>query len=193
MKLRKIKRIVKKDKRGQLSSFSVFNWMILGFLAIVMFAGFIWTMGQLKDVFDDVGLQNEKNAGSQMYVNMSKASEDIWGTAYESIKSLRMVGSVYLLAFGASIIIIGFLEKKHPFLFFVYILITLLAIIFAPTISNAYETLLSSGVFEGELKTFTASNFILLHLPAFVLVIGALGGIGLFINLIKPGGEGEIN
>ena len=188
MKLRKIKL----NKKGQLSSFSLFNWMILGFLAIVMFAGFIWIMGTLKDVFDEVGVQNEKNAGQPMYVNMSQASEDIWGSAYDSIQSLRLVGSVYLLAFGASIIIIGFLERKHPFLFFLYILITLLAVIFAPTISNAYETLLNSGIFDGELQTFTASNFILLNLPIFVLVIGALGGIGLFINLIRNNDEGNI-
>jgi len=188
MKLRRIKI----NKKGQLSSFSIFNWMIVGFLAVVMFAGFIWVMGELKDVFDEVGIQNEANAGNDMYVNMSQASEDIWGTAYESIQALRMVGSVYLLALGAGIIIIGFLERKHPFLFFVYILIVLLGIILAPTISNAYEELLLSGIFDGELNNFVASSFILLHLPIFVLVIGGLGGIGLFINLIRPAGEGVI-
>ena len=123
---------------------------------------------------------------------MSLASEQIWGQHYEAVQSLRMVSIVYILALGVAIVIVGFLERKHPFLFIVYILFTLLAVIFAPTISNAYESLLQEGVFSGELATFTTSNFILLNLPVLVLVIGALGGIGLFVNLIRSGNEGEL-
>lgn len=188
MELRKIR----SDKKAQLSSFSIFNWMITAFLAVVLFAGFIWMMGQLNDVFTEVGVMNEKNAGKPGYTNMSLAAEQIWGSAYQSIQSLRLVAITYILSLGASIIIVGFLERKHPFLFFVYMLIVLLGIIFAPTISNAYETLLSSGIFDGELLTFTASNFILSNLPVFVLIIGGLGGIGLFINLVRSGGQGEL-
>lgn len=188
MKLRKIDI----NKRGQLSSFSIFEWMITAFLTVVLFAGLIWVMGQLNDVFTEVGVMNEKNAGRPGYVNMSKAAEDIWGVAYDSIQSLKLVAITYILALGISIVIVGFLERKHPFLFFVYLLIVLLGIIFAPTISNAYEDLLLSGIFDGGLIEFTASNFILLNLPVFVLIIGGLGGIGLFINLVRGGGEGEI-
>ncbi len=188
MKLRKIKI----NKKAQLSSFSIFNWMIVAFLAVVLFGGLIWVMGILNDVFTEVGVMNEKNAGQPGYVNMSKASEDIWGVAYDSIQSLRLVAITYILALGISIVIVGFLERKHPFLFFVYMLIVLLGIIFAPTISNAYEDLLLSGIFDGGLVEFTASNFILLNLPVFVLLIGFGGGIGLFINLVRGGGEGEI-
>jgi len=188
VKLRKIS----SDKKGELSMFSLFTWMITAFLAVVMFAGMIWVMGTLNDVFTEVGLENEKNAGQPGYTNMSLATEQIWGTTYESIQALRMVATVYILALAASIIIVGFLERKHPFLFFVYMLVVLLGLIFSPTISNAYEELLVAGLFEGELETFVASNFILLNLPVFVLVIGGLGGIGLFINLVRNGNEGEL-
>ncbi len=187
MKLRKIKM----NKKGQ-GAFSIFHWMIVAFLAVVLFAGMIYVMGTLKDVFDEVGLENEKNAGNPMYTNMSLASEQIWGTAYESVQSLRLVAITYIMGLGAMIIIIGFLERKHPFLFFVYMLIVLLAVIFAPTISNAYEELLASGLFGGELLTFTVSNFILRNLPVFTLVIGGLGGIGLFINLVRDGSEATL-
>ncbi len=178
--------------KAQLGAFSIYTWMITAFLVVVLFAGLIWVMGILNDVFTDVGLQNEKNAGNNFYVNMTEASEKIWGQAYDSIQALRMVSVVYILSLGIAIVVVGFLERKHPFLFFAYILIVLLAVLFAPTISNAYENLLSSGIFDGELATFTASNFIILNLPTFVLVIGLLGGIGLFINLVRTGGEGNI-
>jgi len=188
MKLRKIEI----NKKAELSSFSLFTWMITAFLAVIFFAGLIWVMGLLNDVFTEVGLQNEVNAGNPLYINMTLASEQIWGQAYQSIQALRMVSIVYILALGVAIVIVGFLERKYPFLFFVYILITLLGVIFAPTISNAYEELLETGIFGGELNNFGVSNFILLNLPVIVLVLGTLGAIGLFINLLRTGQEGEI-
>lgn len=180
------------NKKGQLSSFSIFTWMIIAFLTVVFFAGLIYVMGLLNGVFTEIGVMNEANAGSPMYTNMTLASEQIWGQAYQSIQALRMVAIVYILALAIGIVIIGFLERKHPFLFFIYILITLLAVIFSPTISNAYEELLTSNIFGGELLNFGTSNFIILNLPVFVLIIGVLGGIGLFINLIRGDNTGEI-
>lgn len=195
------------NKKAQMSSFSLFSFMITAFLIVVFFAGLIWIMGTLNDVFTQVGVMDAANpvtnysfpcvndASQTCYgtfrANLSQASELIWGNAYDSIQALRMVAMVYILALAVSIIVVGFLEKKHPFLFFVYILVTLLAVIFAPTISNAYENLLDSGIFAGGLTEFTGTNVILLNLPLVVLVIGALGGIGLFINLIR--GQNEDN
>ena len=189
MKLRKIKI----NKKAQLSSFSPIMWMITAFLAVVLFAGMIYTMGILNDVFAQVGLENEKNAGQPGYTNMSKAAEDIWGQADESIQSLKLVAITYILSLGASIVIIGFLQRKHPFLFFVYMLIVLLGVIFAPTISNAYEELLVSDIFDGGLVEFTAANHILLNLPIYVLIIGFGGALGLFIGLVRGNDRGEIN
>ena len=167
MMLRKI------NKKGQ-GSFSIFTFMITAFLAVVFFASLIWVMGLLNDTFTQVGIQNDQNiqpdisfpcvddptqtCTGNFYVNMTEASEQIWGSAYESIQALRLVAITYILALGIGIVIVGFLERKHPFMFFIYILFVLLGVIFAPTISNAYETLLDSGIFGGELVNFTASN-----------------------------------
>lgn len=180
------------NKKGFLSDFSIIHFMIAAFLMVVFCAGLIWISGMLNDVFTEVGVINEANAGNEFYTNMSLASEQIWGVHYQSIQSLRMVALVYILCLGASIIIVSAFQRKHPFLFFIYILIVLLAVIFAPTISNAYETLLNSGIFDGELANFTASNFLLLNLPIITLIIGALGAVFLFINLIRTGNEGGI-
>ena len=177
-----------KDKKGQLSSFSLFSFMITAFLVVVFFSGLIFIMSTLNDVFTEVGVANEVNAGQPFYTNMSLASEQIWGQAYESIQALRIVAITYILSLACAIIIIGFLVKKHPFLFFVYLLITLLAVLFAPTISNAYETLLNSGIFNDGLIEFTASNFIILNLPVIVLIIGAIGGLGMFILMMRQEG-----
>lgn len=179
-------------KKAQFSQMNIISYIVVAFLFVVFCAGLIYVSGLLNDVFYQVGIANEVNSGADIYVNLTEAGEQIWGNHYQAIQALRMVSFVYLLVLGIGIVIIGFLERKHPFLFFVYILIVLLGIIFAPTVSNAYEELLSSGIFGGELVNFTASNFILLNLPTIIMIIGILGGFGLFVNLIRSGGEGEI-
>jgi len=187
MKLKKL------NKKAQFSQFNIFSFMVVAFLMIIFCAGLIYVSGLLNDVFNEVGLANEVNVGSSTYVNMTLASEQIWGHHYQSIQALRMVSFVYILALAVAIIIVGFLERKHPFLFFVYILLVLLGVIFAPQISNAYETLLNTDVFGGELANFTTSNWIILNLPTIVMFVGIFSSIGLFINLIRGGGEDNIN
>ena len=173
-----------KNKKAQ-NTFNIFTFMITAFLIVVFFASLIWVMGMINDVFHEVGVKNDQNSGGGIYVNMTQASDDIFGKVNDSIQALRMVSIMYILGLGAIIIVTNALQKRHPIWFFAYMLIALLAIVFAPTISNAYENLLNSRIMDGTLSTFTASNFILLNLPTVVLVISILGGVFLFIQLIR--------
>lgn len=176
------------NKKAQ-SQFNIFSFMIIAFLVVVFFGGLIYTMGKINDVFTEVGIANEKHSGNEMWVNMTQASEHIFGQLNTSIQSLKLVAIVYILGLGVVIIVTNALMRIHPLFFFAYILIALLAVIFAPTISNAYETLLESNIFEGTLAGFSASNFLLLNLPSVVMIVSVLGGVFLFINLIRTGGE----
>lgn len=192
-------------KKAQInSSWGVFQWMIMGFLTVLIFAGWIYISGTLNTVFHQVGLAQptpinvtfpcinnaSETCGGTFAANFTKAADVVWQENYDAIKALRMVSLVYLLAYAMAIILVGVLEKKHPILFFAYILFCALAIYFSAPISNAYLTLLNSGVFGGELTNFTASNWILLNLPIVVLVISFCSIIGLFFNLIRNQNEG---
>ena len=194
-----------RNKKAQLSSFNIFTFIVFAILVILVFGGWIYMNGKLYDVFKQVGLENEKTANQtysfpclddssktctgSFHANMSQANELIWGKNLEAIQSLKMVAVVYILGLAVVIIVTGFLERKHPFLFFIYILIALLAVIFSPAISNAYENILQSGLYDGVLTGFTTANYLLLHLPAIVLIVSVLGAIGLFVNLVRPSGE----
>lgn len=186
-----------KNKKAQImyapesgSSLSIFGFMVVAFLAVVLMGGMIYSWGLINDVMHNVGVQNDAvNSGSPMYVNMTKASDDIFGQVNNSIQALTMVAIVYILADATLIIVTGFLQKKHPIFFFVYILIALLAVIFAPTISNAYITLLQANMMNNVLAKFTTANMLLINLPTLVAVISILGAIGLLVNLIRGGGE----
>lgn len=198
-------RIFGGQKMKAQSQFSIFTFIIVGLLVVLFSAGLIYVSGILNNVFHEVGVindqsphqnisfpcvdDNSKMCSGNFYVNMTKAADNIWGTHYQSIQALRMVSLVYLLCLMAGIVVTAALERKHPMLFFVYFLFVILGIIFSPAVSNAYDNLLSSNVFGGELNNFTASNFILLNLPVFVLVVGVLSLIFLFINLVRAGGD----
>lgn len=200
----KIRKMNKKGQLSQLGTFNIFQFMILSFLCVVLFGGLIWISGTLNTTMNQVGVMNDKNprtnftfpclnnqseiCSGSTYVNMTQASDATFGQMNQSIQSLRMVAIVYILSLAVCIIITNFLQKMHPLWFFAYMLIAMLAIIFAPTISNAYESLLNSGIYDGTLSSFTASNFILLNLPMIVMFISVIGGIGLFVNLLRQDG-----
>lgn len=172
------------NKKGQ-GSFGIFQFMIVAFLAVILLASLVWTMGIINDVMTDVGIQNDQNQGTELYVNMTLASEQTFGQLNQSIQALRMVAIAYILAYACIVIFINALRPKNPIWFFAYLLILLLAVLFAPTISNAYESLLNEGIMDGTLSTFTASNWVILNLPTIVLVVGIFGGLFLLANIIR--------
>lgn len=197
---------LKKGKKAQMtSSFGIFNFIIFSLLVVVFFGGLIFAMGLINNVMHQAGVINDAqpretftfpcidNASAtctgSTYVNMTLASDQIFGQQAESIKALRMVAVVYILGLATVIILVNVFVRRHPILFFAQILVGILAILFAPPISNAYQNLLNSGIYGGELANFTAANFILLNLPTFVLVITILGTLLSLINIVRAGGE----
>lgn len=186
----KSKRLNKKGQFGGFSIFNIFTFMIVAFIAVILFAGYIWITGQLNTVFTNIGTANEVNAGTPGYTNMSYASQITFGQMNSGIQGLRLVAIALIFSTMLAIVLANFLVKIHPAFFFVYILIVLLAVIFAAPISNAYESLLNSGIYDGGLNGFTGANFILLNLPTTVTVMGILGAILLFVNILRSENEG---
>lgn len=173
------------NKQAQ-TNFNIFTFMIVAFLSVILLASLVWVMGIINDVMTDVGINNDKyNINNPLYTNMTLASEQTFGQANQSIQALRIVSLVYILALASVLIITAVLTSKHPIWFFANVLITLLAVLFAPTISNAYESLLNSGVLNGTLTSFGSSNFLILNLPTVVLIVGFAGGLFSLINMIR--------
>jgi len=168
-------------------------------LVVLLFAGWIYAHGVIFDALHNVGLQNDATAGCNasgscrpFYTNMTSAADQTFGVINTSITSLRLVAAVYIIALIIAIIIGSALVRLHPMWFFVYVLIVLLAVVFSAPISNAYESLLGSTIYDGELLNFTVANHILLNLPTYVLITGLLGAVFLFINMVRAGNE-QIN
>lgn len=182
-----------KDEKAQASfNFSIFNiftFSIIALLAVVFFGGLIYVTGLLNDVFIDVGITNEANAGRAGYTNLTEAAQNTFGKMNDSIQALRLVAITLIFSEILLFFVLVSFQRVHPALFFVYILIVILATMFAAPISNAYEELLKSSIYEGVLQSFSGANWILLHLPLITFLVGALGGIFMFINILRSGNE----
>jgi len=174
--------------KGQLQSFGLFQFMILAFVAVVLFGGLIYAMGLINDVFDDVGINNEANSGMPGYVNMTQAADVTFGQANQGVQSLRLVAFSLIFATIISFIFTSAMIKVHPVFFFAHILLTMLAVFLSVPISNAYENIMMSNIYEGNLTTFTGANYVILNLPIFVTALGLIGGIFMFVGLIRPQG-----
>lgn len=183
-----------KDDSAQLEigAFGIFRFIIVAFIAVVLFAGLIYVTGLMNNVFIQVGQQNQLNPGQPGYVNLTDAAEKTFGQVNNSIQALRLVAITLIFSEILLFIIIGSFKRVHPAMFFVYVLIVFLGVLFSVPISNAYESLLKSNIYEGLLSSFTGSNWILLNLPLVVFIVGLFGGIFMFINIVKAGNEAAL-
>lgn len=164
----------------------LFRFIVVTFLAVVLLAGFIWIFGTLNTTFIDIGAKSEGKTGG---ANLSYAAEITFGKVNNSIQALRLVALAIIFAEIMFVVIFNSFTRVHPALFIVWIFIVILAVIFAAPVSNAYERMLQLGIYDGELETFTGGNFILLNLPWFTLLVGIMGGIFMFINILRQGNE----
>lgn len=183
-----------RDERGQVSfsSLNIFQWMIVAFVAVVLFGGLIYVTGLLNNAFHTIGINNEGNVGKPGYTNLTRAADITFGQMNNSIQGLRLVAITLIVSTGFMFILANGLVKIHPIFFFPYWLIIGLAVMFSATISNAYESLLQTGIYEGQLAAFTGSNWILLNLPLLTGIIGVMGGIFMFINIVTAGNQGGL-
>lgn len=177
------------DTSGQVDMFRIFSFVIISMVIIVMFGGLIYVMGLLNNTFTTVGLQNEGNAGTPGYVNLTVAAQETFGQANSSIQALRLVAITAIFAEILLVFVLNAFAKVHPSMFFVWIFIVFLAVMLAAPVANAYESLLQGGIYGGLLESFTGANWLVLNLPLITLLVGVLGGVFMFINIVRGGGE----
>jgi hypothetical protein len=175
------------DKRGQI--FNIFTIMITALLCVLLFGGLIYAQGIIYTALHNVGVQNDATGG--LSVNMTKAADITFGTVNQSIQALRMVAVVYIMGLIAVFLITSALVRINPIWFFAYVLVVAFALMLSAPISNAYLTILQSGIYDNGLQSFTGANWILLNLPVIVLVLGMFGAVLLMINIVRQGGESD--
>lgn len=176
------------DKRG--ITFNIFYIIIMAVVGVILLGVFGFIFNSMYN-----GLNQDVMLGQ---VNLSNVTESTYGefnTAYNN--NLDLFGLFLIFGMIGGLFMASFLMRgKWDKLLIVVDLIMMIAVyIIAVVLSNYYETLLvaSSGVisqFEGSMPK--TSNF-LLHLPRYVIIIGAVSMILFYSAIPKREGEREIN
>lgn len=162
-------------RKGALSD--LFILAIVAFIAVAFFALWTYGHGMITDTLLQAGAKDTSSA------NITQATNIAFGYTDNALPILRWMSFGMIIAMMLAIVLSNFLVRAHPAFFIIYVLITLVAVIFGAYLSNAYESLVNNPTFGATIQTFGASNHILLNLPIYMSVIGILGAIALFINL----------
>lgn len=167
-----------KDKRGiTFNIFSIIVWILVGIILL----------GTLGFIFHSIrnGLNQDVMLGQ---VNLSNVSESTLGIFDDALDTnLDLYGLFLIFGMIGGLFVASFMLRgsRNKLLIVVDLILMIAVYLLAVLIANSYETLLigANGVisqFEGSMPK--TSNFIL-HLPRYVVVIGAVCMI-LFYTLI---------
>ena len=153
-------------------------WIIIAFVTVIFFGAWIYAHDVLTDTLVAIPTSNG--------LNISDAVTDIIVPVNNALPSgLNIVAFVILFMLGLAIPITNYFVKSNPLYFIVYIFIIVVAVILSAYVSNAYETLAGTSPIGTSIGGLSAAGFILLWLPLWTTIIGFLGAIFLFINIVR--------
>ena len=177
------------NKKG--SMFDIIIWIAVAVIVLIFFASlqygisfFNTELTSIKDSITDSG-------GVGEYSNFSDIAKSTSGQL-----NLALVNNLHLIAFAIifgmifTIFVTNFFQKSHPIFFIVYWFICVPATLMSVYVSNTYESLMGDTTIGSTLQTYTAGSFVMLHLPAFAIIITLVGGLFLFLNITRDEGTG---
>jgi len=172
---------LRNDKRGGLSD--LFLFMALAFV-IVLFSVVMFFIGNKTYT----ALITNAPAMQKALGNDGNATEIInstFGKIPISYGALKWITTMLIFGLALSILITSFLVRTNPIFFVPYLFILIIAVIVAVPISNSYEIIYQNPVLAESFSGFWGANFIFLHLPLWVAVIGIVAGVLLFVNVVR--------
>lgn len=175
------KKKISMNKRGAVTD--IFIFMATALIIIVILGAFLYMFREVNTAFSQINVQ----IGDTTFANISSATMGKLTSASDS--GLKLIS--ICLIFGMIILILGtnYFVKVHPVFFIIYIGITIISVIVAVPISNSYEQILSNqNAFTSTLTEFSFLNYLLLHLPYIVAVIGIIGSVFIIINFERDTG-----
>lgn len=169
------------NKRGQFTD--IFLFMIVAVIILFVSGLFIYmgiqTQNQLHTSMAGMTLGNTGNAEDNYTIVVDATFGDV-NVAYHSlywISIFLMVGMIISIFLGS------YLVTTRPIFFVPYIFIIIIAIFVSVGISNAYQRVVANPELASTFAGFIGANFIMYNLPIWVVVIGFVGGIIMFVRM----------
>lgn len=142
--------------------FEIFSAMAL-FLAIAVIAFISAKVGGSV-----LGVLQNTSASQNAVVNQ---------TLNAGIATSQMGDVVFMILFAGYIlamIVTSMSVNFHPGWFFIFVLLSIIGVVIAAPISNAYATISQSTDFSSLISTFPVTNMIMLNLPFVIAIISAI-------------------
>ena len=171
-----------KDKKG--SILDMFFFIAAGVILLIILIVFLYVSGLVNNI---TGQMTTSLGGGETIGSISNQTIGVYNSGLQGAKWIPVGFFVGMFLF---IIVSSFLVRVSPLFFILYVFVIITAVIVSVPISNFYEGLLTDNVLGSTVQSFTASNFILLHLPEWIAVIGIVGLIFLFIAFKTKQDEG---
>lgn len=168
------------NRKGAMSDLFVF--MILAVAVVFICAIFIYLGGKAYSEVKDKAteLDGKGIAGDQ---NITVIVDNTIGSVNTAYQSLYWISMLLIVGMVISIFIGSYLVTTKPVFFIPYLFLTVIAIIVAVGISNAYEMVIEDETLASTFNGFVGANFIMLQLPIWIAVIGIVGAIIMFVRM----------
>lgn len=170
--------INKRGSFGDLFIFMIFAFIIALVCGVFFYIG-ITTKDQLHDTMDDMDFDD--GSGN----NASEIIENTFGGVTTSYNALSWLSIILIFGMIVSIFIGSYLVTTKPIFFIPYFFISIIAIIVAVPMANAYEDLIANPTLASSFSNFLGMNFVILNLPVFITIIAGIGAIIMFSRMGK--------
>jgi hypothetical protein len=177
------------EKDGQFNPFTFLLYTVVAIFIIAVICGFwLYSAGVITNAMIGIGKSNEQYAGQPGYVNETQIVNQTFATWNNQIQQLKNIAFVLVFGLLFCTVILNIASKYHPIWAWVYLAVIAVDVIGAWIVSSEYSTLLIGNPLSSALNSLTYVDYLILYLPYITAVIGLIGGIFLFVNILNPVG-----
>ena len=172
MNLLKNKKVM--SRKGAFTDLFIF--LIVAFTLLLISGMYIFMAGELKEQLHTLDSVDSE-------VNYTEIVDDTFGDVVIAYQSLYWISIFIIISMVISIFIGNYIITTRPVFFVPYIFIVIIATVVSVGISNAYNQIASTDNLRPIFEGFLGSNFIMAYLPLWVVAIGFVGGIVMFVRM----------
>jgi hypothetical protein len=166
------------NKRGDVTALVLF--IVLAILVVVISGIYVY----MADI-TNVALKDALGKQTIGTINVNQTIQDTFGQVAVSYQTLSWLTTLMIVGMILSIFIGSYLVTTKPVFFVPYIFVVIIAVLVGTEMSNAYEILINDPLLQSAYAGFTSSNWMLLHLPLILSIVGFIGAIIMFSRLGK--------
>jgi hypothetical protein len=155
-------------KKGNLLDIPIFVGMF--FVLIFAFIIIAFAVTSFFDATENSTLMN------------NTLSQKVIGESDETFGMLDNLLVFFLVAFSLTTVILAFQIRTHPILFVGAFFMLLITIGSSALFSNIFESIFATGPLSTASDLYVNGSFIMSHLPSFVMYLGGLVILALFIK-----------